>query len=134
MTNVTRLNPEDVPLHPYFDDIDDVSWLSVILFPNQTVLYDVNFPDGWPETLKQTVKNHLSLFELDEYYGSKAEQEIADEVLGWKDMLNGSGEAQLLSQLKIRCRSMEHNRLNSWKSALYRGIIAQFDQFLKWLT
>ena len=130
----TFLKPEDVPLHPYFDDIDDVSWLAVILLPNQTVLYDVNCPDKWSEILKQRVKNHLPLFGLDEYYGSKAGQEIADEVLGWKDMLNESGEAQLLNHLKIRCRSMEHNCLNSWKSALYRGIIAQFDEFLKWLT
>lgn len=128
----TISNTEDAPLHPYFDNIDSEIWLSVKLLSNQTAIYDVTCPDTWCATLKQRVKNHLRLFSLDEFYGIKAGQEIADEIWGWRKILNENGSIQLLDHLKMRCKSIEKNQLNSWKSALYRGLINQYNIFLNW--
>lgn len=130
----TILKPEDAPLHPYFDHIDKEVWLSVKLLPNQAVIYYAKCPESWFEVLKKRVENHLILFELDEFYGSKAGQEIADEIWGWREMLNENGKPELMGHLKMRCNSIEKNRLNSWKAALYRGLITQFDDLIKWLT
>lgn len=125
--------PEDAPLHPYFDNVDDEIWLSVQLLPKQAVIYGVNCPASWTQILSKRVEHHLALFKLDEFYGSKAGQEIADEINAWKEIENSNGKDELLEHLKMRSRSIEKNHLNSWKAALYRGFVDQFDELLKWL-
>lgn len=125
--------PEDAPLHPYFDNVDNAIWLKVKLYQGVCITYEADPPDDWEHTLKQRVRNHFNRFSLNKYYSSKASQEVAEELDGWKRLFIESGELALKSHLEYRCDSIVQYRLNSWKSALYRGCVEQFDILLGWL-
>ena len=45
-----------------------------------------------------------------------------------------SGEQALKLSLEDECESAEKNDLNSWKSALYRGLINNFDKVKSYIT
>ena len=130
----TISKPEEAPLHPYFDDISDEIWLVVNLMPHKTALYDVECPETWTEINKMRIKRHLQLYNLDEFYASKSAQEIADNIFYWQQIFSDCGEVQLLDHLIGSCASIEKNQLNSWRAALYRGLVNQFDELKKWLT
>lgn len=125
--------PSDAPLHPYFDNISNDVWLTVRLLPNQTLVYEVQCPENWPDVLKTRTKNHLNIYGLDEFFASKAAQEIADEISCWRIIFKTSGEGELLDHLGLRKISIERNGLNSWRAALYRGLVNQLAQVIEWL-
>ena len=126
--------PEDAPLHPYYDCIDGEIWLYAKPLQHQVVKYYVDCPEKWNETLKSRVGNHLILFKLDQFYALKASQEIADEIGLWKRIIEKTDLSQLVDYLNTSKSCVEENYQNSWKAALYRGLLSNIDSVLGWLS
>lgn len=121
------------PLNPYFDDISRECWLAVNVQSDKSVLYYVACPSSWPNTLKRRVEHHLSLYKLQTLYGSHAAQEINDSIHLWRNMIRLTNAVRLKGYLAEIRDSAEANNLNSWKSALYRGLVEQFTIVETWL-
>ena len=124
--------PENAPLHPYFDDISNEIWLAVTLSVNRLVFYHVNCPPYWSEILKSRVENHLDPFKL-HLYGCHAVQELSDNMVLWQKLYKRGGPDYLIEHISDVKESVEKNELNSWKSAMYRGMVDQFEVVKQWI-
>lgn len=127
------LEAENIPLNPYFDDISRDRWLEVKPLPNLSVLYYADCPRAWPQELQSRVRQHLELYELPRLYGIQAIQEIGDSIYLWKELCHRADIKMVLQHFSDLCKSAEENDLNSWKAALYRGLIRQIDVVETWL-
>lgn len=127
-------NPKEAPLHPYFDNIMDDIWLDVEVFEDVSVVYRANCPERWSNVLKSRVENHLNTSNLRELYGCHAIQEISNSLLLWKKIYARGQTTALFQYLCDVKESAEDRELNSWKSALYRGIVRQFEIIKIWIA
>lgn len=127
------LDSKNVPVHLYFDNIPDDKFLHVTVMDNLEILYYISCPNVEDEGLKARLENHLDFYKLHELYSSHAASEIADKIHMWKTALEEVGEDILRLSIDSECRSAEMNDINSWKSALYRGLVNNFDKLLAYL-
>lgn len=129
-------NEEEVPLHPYFDDVEYVRWLFVNLTIKGTDLipsYFVLKPNDWSETFYHRVQHHLVLYNLPLLYSIHAEQEIVGCKQRWQRIYQKCDLVTLRESLEDDCGGRESLSLNSWQSALYRALINQLDTLCTWL-
>lgn len=117
---------QDAPLHPYFDDIDDVVWLCVDVVSKNDILvaqYYVN-----PEIaendgeLFSRLCAHLELYKLKSAYSVQASTEISESTELWKRVYQLRGKHGLLQYLSECLNSCEMVQKNTWKTALLRGL------------
>ncbi|MBQ6849529.1 MAG: HNH endonuclease [Oscillospiraceae bacterium] len=127
------LDSKNVPVHLYFDNIPDDKFLHVTVMDNLEILYYISCPNVEDEGLKARLEKHLDFYKLHELYSSHAASEIADKIHMWKIALEEFGEDILRLSIDSECRSAEMNDINSWKSALYRGLVNNFDKLLAYL-
>lgn len=127
------LDSKNVPVHLYFDNIPDDKFLHVTVMDNLEILYYISCPNVEDEGLKARLEKHLDFYKLHELYSSHAASEIADKLHMWKTALEEFGEDILRLSIDSECRSAEMNDINSWKSALYRGLVNNFDKLLAYL-
>lgn len=135
-----KTNPsteEEVPLNPYFDNSDDEIWLKVqfslvdgAFIPN----YMVVKPDKWTDLLFHRTQFHVKLYNLQNLYAVHAVDEISNCKLRWSKVLQNCGIRGLQDYLIEDCQSRENVSLNSWQSALYRGLVENIELLHSWLT
>ena len=123
----------DATLNPYFDDVSNDLWLAVTLDRDMSAIYHVDAPDNWTPMLKTRVEKHFNLYKLQRLYGIHATQEINDKRLQMRNIFQCAGHEALYSFLVESKESAENAALNSWRSALYRGLISYFDYLEEWL-
>ena len=75
----------------------------------------------------------LDFYNLHELYSSHANGEVANSIHMWKKTIIQSNPEVLKLSLIDECESAELNDMNSWKSALYRGLVANFDKVKKYI-
>lgn len=121
-------DPENTPVHLYFDDIPNEPWLHVTVGDNLEIIYYISCPDTWDQGIRKRLEKHLDFYDLHELYSSHANGEIANSVHMWKKTVIQSDPETLKLALMDECKSAELNDLNSWKSALYRGLVSDFDK------
>ena len=121
-------DPQNTPVHLYFDDIPNEPWLHVTVGHNLEILYYISCPNTWDISICSRLEKHLDFYKLHELYSSQASSDIANSLFMWKKTLGQSGDEALRLSLVDTCESAEHNDMNSWKSALYRGLVADFDK------
>ena len=90
------------------------------------------------QTTRQTpcsfpAASHLDFYNLHELYSSHANGEVANSIHMWKKTIIQSNPEVLKLSLIDECESAELNDMNSWKSALYRGLVANFDKVKKYI-
>ena len=125
---------QNIPVHLYFDDIPNEPWLHVTVGDNLEILYYISCPKTVDEGVRKRLEKHLEFYDLHELYSSHASSQIADSINMWKKVMFQSGEQALKLSLEDECESAEKNDLNSWKSALYRGLINNFDKVKAYIT
>lgn len=114
---------EEVALHPYYDNIDDVTWLAaqVVESAPSAVIYRVAAPSHWDPVLARRVRRHFTLLRLGELYAAQA----AEELLNLRHQLGlvheASGEHGMRAELLARYRSCLEARRNGWRTAAYRA-------------
>lgn len=129
----STLEAKSIPLNPYFDDISRDCWLGAKPLSDQSVLYYADCPRSWPQELQSRVRQHLELYELPRLYGIHAMQEVGDSICLWKELYHSVNIKIVLQHFIDVCKSAEENNLNSWKAALYRGLIREIDVVKTWL-
>lgn len=122
---------QNTPVHLYFDDIPNEPWLQVTIGDHLEALYYVSCPDTWDEGLRGRLEKHLDFYNLHDLYSSHASSEIADSIYMWTKTVLQSNFDTLKLILMDECKSAELNDINSWKSALYRGLVKNFDKIKK---
>lgn len=125
--NIPVDSKHDAPLHPYFDDVDNIVWLCAAIVSKNDILvaqYYVN-----PEIEKADVGlyarlcAHLKLYKLKHAYSVQAATEISENTALWQTVYRRSGENGLLQYLSECLCSCEMVQKNTWKTALLRGLL-----------
>ena len=118
---------DDAPLHPYYEDVDDLEWLCAKITVNNDIFvatYFVNYEieiDA-PE-LYTRLCNHFKIYKLAVAYSTQATTEIAENLLFWKEKYFEWGEVEFRKYLQDCLRSKEKHQKNTWNTALLRALI-----------
>ncbi len=115
--------PEDVSIHPYFDDITDERWLyaDVVEVAPASMRFRVETSAAWEPLLAERVKRHFRGLKLSSLYGSEA----AEELLNIRHLLIGlqasGGADHVRDFLAEYAESCLAGRLNGWRGAAYEA-------------
>lgn len=127
------LAPDATPVHLYYDRLPAGPWLHVRIGDNLEITYYVSCPESWDKSLKGRVEGHLDIYHLHGLYSAHAATEIEDKKRMWKKLISLGMEQDVLDDICEMRSSAEANDLNSWKSALYRGLEKEFPKVKAWL-
>lgn len=127
------LDPDATPVHLYYDRLPEGPWLYVRIGDNLEITYYVSCPDGWDKSLRRRVEGHLDVYHLHGLYSAHAATEIEDKKRMWKKLITLGMEQDVIDDICEMRSSAEANDLNSWKSALYRGLEKEFPKVKAWL-
>jgi hypothetical protein len=121
---------EEVPLHPYFDVIDNVRWLGaeVVEVAPSALRFFVAPPSGWDEILIKRVRTHFRLLELARLYASEAAEELLNVRQQLSIIFQVSGMHGVKEELQLRAHSCTQVRANGWRAVSY-GAWAMSDWF-----
>lgn len=120
-------NIHEAPLHPYFDDVDEIIWLCADLISKNDVFvakYYIN-PEIKTDNsdLYDRFCTHLDLYKLKKTYSVQASTEISENTQLWKKVYKQRGKHGLLRYFTECLESCEMVQKNTWKTALLRGLI-----------
>lgn len=127
------LAPDATPVHLYYDRLPEEPWLHVRMGDNLEITYYISCPDSWEASLKGRVEGHLDIYKLHKLYSAHAATEIGDKKRMWKRLVDMGLEKEVFNDICEMRSSAEANDLNSWKSALYRGLEKEFTKVKAWL-
>jgi hypothetical protein len=115
---------EDQTIHPYFDDVEQDTWLSaeVVMTTPAAVAFRVLPPATWSGELSTRVSNHFRLMGLSTLYSSHAAQELVNIRHLLEGMYQASGRDAVRDHLVARTASIMAVRRNSWQLATYRAL------------
>lgn len=113
----------DVPLHPYFDNIDDQRWLraQVIETRPAALRFAVDAPSAWGGLLARRVRNHFRALRLAKLYATEAAEELLSIRHQLLDIHHGGGSNDVRSHLEDHAASCRLGRLNGWRAATYEA-------------
>ncbi|MFF4983341.1 HNH endonuclease [Streptomyces sp. NPDC001046] len=125
--DVAPVSPEDETLHPYFDNIEQRSWLhaEVVEVAPAALRFFVRAPSEWDETLAQRARAHFKKFGLAKLYASQAAQEMSNIQYRLAQLysVNAEGGAQRVQEyLEEEAESRRRAYLNSWQTATYAAL------------
>jgi hypothetical protein len=117
-------SPEEVVLHPYFDDITSDLWLVAEVLEQSpcAVIFKVVPPPGWSDTLIARVNTQFSLLKLAKLYASEAAREMSNIRYDLGLHLQSGGSDVVRAELRRQWQSRRANKINSWQTAFYQGI------------
>lgn len=110
-------------LHPYFDNFDGEIWLAAEVAETTPVAFRFfsSPPPQWQPPIPARLNAHLKEHNLYALFTSNAGSrlvEIRERLVG----LSGKGGPQSVRDYLLEeLRSFEHDRLNSWLTAMYRA-------------
>ena len=132
---VTSHNYKSIPFHPYYEEITE-RWLEC-----KICFYDDNtckttFYNGIDKThtLWEKYEAQLKLFSLAKRYSIPGVSIINSIKRSHKFIFIYHGKSVFLDHLNTEITEEEKYNLNSYNSAVYRGIIRQIDEYCTWLS
>lgn len=116
---------EEETIHPYFDDIENVTWLSATV--NRTNPVSINYfverAAEWSDLLFDRVKGHFESFKLKKLYSTQAGRELPSRKLQIINTFDsGAGIAGVRKLLTDEGISRAESNPNSWQTVLYRTL------------
>lgn len=126
-----------MPLHPYFDKVDD-QWLEAQITFFEDATFSVKFYNGIDTSkasvmIKNRIDSHIKVHHLQETFASKVLTELDSIEFRYKEMLSNTSISDIKCDLEKVCKSAEYYDVNSWKAALYRALVRQVDEYIEWL-
>ena len=114
---------EEVPLHPYFDDLGNDVWLTatVLEVGPSALKFTVTRPPAWNNTLYARVNNHFQSLGLAVLYASQAAEELINIRHQLKIYWDIGGCDGVRDELELRLESCSSARTNTWRTAAYRA-------------
>lgn len=127
----------DLPLHPYFDQIP-YKWLEAHIDFADDGSFSIVYCNGLGMSvdcvMKKRLDIHIKVNRLQNTFASRALTELNSVKRRYKKMLSNVSLKEFESDLKEVCESAEEDDLNSWKSALYRALLLQIEEYRDWLS
>jgi hypothetical protein len=123
-SDVSPVTPGDQSLHPYFDNIDQDTWLKAEVVqgtPPALVFYADPSPH-WTAGLSNRVRHHFELFGLANLYGSQAAAELAEIAYQLRQIHEDGGDQAVKAHLDLTALSRSRVNRNHWRSATYRAL------------
>lgn len=113
----------DLPLHPYFDCVDDRCWLkaNVLHGPIAIFLFEVDPDCGLSDQNFQRLSNQFEKLGLGELYTTEANDELAAIRLSLRRQHEIDGELSVRTYLEDGFNSADAHQRNSWRTAFYRS-------------
>lgn len=111
----------DVPLHPYYDDLGEEVWLTATVVESRpsALRFEVARSIAWDDTLFARVNRHFRSLGLAALFASEA----AEELLHIRHQLEMIHDAQepdgVRIELERRAASCAAARINGWRTAAY---------------
>lgn len=117
--------PEEETLHPYYDDIDNVTWLKARV--NRTnpisLTFFVERPPSWDDLLFARVKSHFESFQLKNLYAVQSARRLSGLKKNLHDIFSsGAGANGILIYLQNEGNSNAAISLNSWETSMFKGL------------
>lgn len=126
---------ENETLHPYYDYIEEKIWVYCNIIESDPVgfKYGIQMADATDITLYKRIKNHFEIFNLELLYSIKACEMFYGIESMLKRLYTRAGKEAVRLQIEEDMLSWETKSINSWQSALYRGINNSGWFFTEWL-
>lgn len=114
---------EDVPLHPYYDDLGNHVWLTAtVLERRPTALrFTISRSNTWSDTLYARVNNHFRSLGLAALFASEAAEELINIRHQLRTLLDINAITGVRDELERRAQSCAVARANGWRTAAYRA-------------
>jgi hypothetical protein len=111
-------------LHPYFDDVDSVTWLrAVVEESNPTSLeFSVAPPAVWDNVTTERMRHHFSILRLGVLYRSHAAAELLNIKHSISLLFHKAGIDGVREHLLTEAESRRMAQLNSWQAAMYSAL------------
>lgn len=126
---------EEVPLHPYYDDIKMI-WLEVKIDYSHSDTLGFDFYNSLDivtePILFKRINVHMSIHGLKAKFDSHATSEINSKKRNHLRFIKDGGDF-LRTELQGELDSCEAEDINSWRSALYRELLRNIDRYSDWL-
>lgn len=114
----------DMTLHPYYDEVQNLEWLSAVIVSTFPICVRYIVSDTVPDSeLRVRLSAHLEVFDLSNRYSKKAAEEISAHKLTYQAMLDNGGIEGLREYLQLLYTSAYSVEKNSWRTALYKALM-----------
>ena len=114
----------DMTLHPYYDEVQNLEWLSAVIVSTFPICVKYAVSDTLPDSeLRVRLSTHLEVFDLSNRYSKKAAEEISAHKLTYQEMLDNGGIEGLREYLQLLYTSAYSVEKNSWRTALYKALM-----------
>lgn len=117
------LTAEDVPLHPYYDDLGDDVWLTAVVVESRpaALRFEIARSRAWDDTLFARVNRHFRSLGLARLFASEAAEELLHIRHQLEILRDADPEDGVRDELERRAASCAAARVNGWRSAAYRA-------------
>ena len=114
----------EVPLHPYFDKVEDKDWLTaeVVEGPIPAVLFHVAYQDDWTVELNSRLANQFNTLDLGGLYSKLAAREISGQKRILMSFFNDGGAQAVREELSRKHDSWKAFRRNCWQSVTFLSL------------
>lgn len=114
---------EDLPLHPYFEDVDGLPWLKAEIQegPTAVYLYSVDDGSGIDALSAIRLRTQIENLELDELYSTEANDLLSSIRLTLRRLFGAGGELSVREYLQGEYDSALDDRRNSWRTAFFKA-------------
>lgn len=115
---------EEVILHPYFDDIEGMRWLTaeVVEGPVAAITFSPQAIPIWSDELNARIRHQFEILGLGPLYSSQGARVISGQSRLLEKIHVSRGREGVRENLVMQMESREADRLNSWHSAAYRAM------------
>ena len=116
--------PQTQTFHPYFDSIDDATWLfaSIEETAPLVIRFAVSAPNAWDDNKRMKIEHHFKTFKLGMLYSAHAAVELQN-IYGELESIAESGGANTMrEELLQRCNSRARVTRNNWQAAMYDAL------------
>ena len=126
----------EIPFHPYLEAMTE-KWVECVLKFYSDGTFSIKYRNGYDAIrnpdLWRKYNAHMRITDLNTTFSSRAEEELENIRGIYKNEFLACGKNKLYESLSDVKNSAEKVDLNSWKSALYRALVKDCDNFCEWL-
>lgn len=121
------MSSEQETLHPYFDNIEDVTWLKagVIEVAPAALRFYVEPPASWSSITALRVERHFKTFKLGKLYAAQSAYELSNIRFYLEQVYSASstgGRERVRKHLEDQAESRRRANVNSWQTATYQAL------------
>jgi hypothetical protein len=115
--------PEEVGLHPYYDDLGDEAWLAARVVETRpaALRFSVAPPAAWDAILSARVVLHFKTLGLAALFASEAADELVNIRYRLTQIMNSDPHNGVRTELDRRAQSCAAAQPNRWRTAAYRA-------------